>query len=469
MSFTSPLFLIFFFVVCTLNYFLPKGNRKYLLLAASFVFIGTFNLFSLGFVIFFTSFNFISAKYLSNKNKRMFYFVVIIDSLAIVLFNYLLASQGSLGFSFAPVDFKISAYLMVIGLSFYNLQHIAYIIDVYKKRIQAENNYLNFLLISTYFPKFISGPLTLYQELNKQIEAPAPNKSLLIQGFNRMLLGFFKKMVIADRLAPSVSSVFDYNDQIPGLTVLSAAILFTIQLYFDFSGYCDIAIGVSKMLGIELPENFDFPLRSSSITVFWRKWHKSLIHFFTNYIFYPVNFKYRKLKKHAAAFGIILTFFISAIWHGIGLTFLIWACCHMCYLLIELYFVGRWEKKTSKQKNIFSAGLVLLLVSFSNIFFRSTTFVNCRHLLSELFSLNFLPQNWAVDFIAPLSVGGHQAEHFNFIVTIIFIVFTLLFERKIFSIFSSTNFKTLLTLLMILMIFVFGVFNNGQRFIYMQF
>ncbi|MES2680752.1 MAG: MBOAT family O-acyltransferase [Bacteroidota bacterium] len=468
MAFSSPQFLIFFILVCGLNFVLKNSARKHLLLIASLVFIGWFNFYTLGAVIFFSGFTFfIAGRVTGDKGAFIFYSGLMVNCLAIVLFNYLLASGGLVIFSLNAVDFSVSALFLFVGLSFYNLQHVAYLVDVRKKRILAEKNFFDFLLISSYFPKFISGPLTLYQQLRPQINGPAPQQIILVQGFNRMLLGFFKKMVLADRLAPSVASVFDYNDELPGITVMSGAILFTIQLYFDFSGYCDMAIGASKMLGIELPENFDFPLRAGSVTEFWRKWHRSLIHFFTTYIFYPVSFRYRRFKKQAAAIAVILTFFVSALWHGIGFTFMMWACCHMVYLLFELYF-GRGSRP-GKLRRFISVALVLLLVSFGNIFFRSTSSSGSMHLLSRLFTFDFLPENWAVELLAPIAVGGHQAEQFNLAATLFFVFFTLLFERKIFEHANVSKFRPLITFLVILVIFVFGVFGNAQRFIYMQF
>jgi len=165
MSFTSPQFLIFFALVCGLSNRAKGRLRPYVLLGASLFFIGAFNMASLAAVIVFSSFTFVVAKYIS-RSKLLFYAALTINILAIVTFNYISASQGSLVFSLSAVEFDIGNLILVVGLSFYSLQHIAYLVDVQKKRIAAEINYIDFLLISVYFPKFISGPLTLYQQLN---------------------------------------------------------------------------------------------------------------------------------------------------------------------------------------------------------------------------------------------------------------------------------------------------------------
>lgn len=469
MEFTSPQYLLFFAIVCGLSYLTKHRVRKYFLLFSSFVFIAYFNWLALASVIIFSTITFATGRQITKgRNASLFYAALLINGFAIILFNYLLSARGTFFLSFGEIDFSMGSVMLFIGLSFYNLQHVAYLVDIRKGRIIPENDLVDFLLISAYFPKFISGPLTLYQQMKPQVSLNAPENAQFWQGFNRMLFGFFKKMVIADRLAPSVSSVFDYGDDLPGLTVLMGAILFTIQLYFDFSGYTDIAIGSSKMLGITLPENFDFPLRAQSVTQFWRKWHRSLIGFFTTYIFYPVSYQFRRFKIHSSALAIMATFTVSALWHGIGLTFMLWALCHMIYLIAELYM-----RKTNVKQAIFfkliGALKVLLLVAFSNIFFRATSTSNATHLLSCVFSKNFFPNDWAAELLAPIAVGGHQVDQFNMAATFIFLFLTLVFERKAFNKAGSTRFMPLITFVLIMIIFLFGVIGNGQRFIYMQF
>jgi alginate O-acetyltransferase complex protein AlgI len=222
---------------------------------------------------------------------------IFVNILAIVAFNYIGYFNKNLSVNIQEVNFSINAFILAIGFSFYSIQHIAYLIDIRKNKIKPETNYLHFLFCSTYFPKLISGPVTKYQELTGYAGQNDLDKKLFFSGFNRFLLGLFKKLVIADSLAPSIHSVFDFNNEYPGLTILTGGLLFTIQLYFDFSGYSDMAIGVSNMLGIKLPENFNLPLRATSIGDFWRKWHMSLIRFFTEYIFYPVSYSFQKKEK----------------------------------------------------------------------------------------------------------------------------------------------------------------------------
>lgn len=471
MIFNSPLFFIFLAFIVSVNYFLPQRFRPVFLVLASFVFIGSHNLESLFTLLLFSSFNF----YISQKiraNRPLYLISILVNIIAIVMFNYFNITPFGLHFSFSYVSFHVDSFIMALGLSFYSLQNIAYLTEIYFQRMQPEMNILKYVLYSGFFPKVVSGPIMLPNEFLPQIDTSTVSRSQLVSGFQRILLGFFKKLVIADRLAPAVSSIFDHNNDYHGLTTLIAAYLFTIQLYFDFSGYTDIALGMAKMLGYDLKENFIRPLRSTSISEFWRRWHISLIFWFTNYIYYPVVYRFRTLKKKAALIGIAFTFIISGIWHGIGFTFLAWAICHVFYLSYEVltkrYRVSMSEKANAFFYNIFSAFIVFNLVCFSNIFFRAESMEKAFQLINNTCS-HFIPGNWLSGFIAPLAVGGHQMDEFNFYTSIFITVVFLLFERKIDRIAVNEKFNSLFVVTCILLIMVFGIFNNGTRFIYMQF
>jgi D-alanyl-lipoteichoic acid acyltransferase DltB (MBOAT superfamily) len=464
----GPLFFILLMLITVMSWnVLSLFQKKSALMALSLFFIFLLGLPSLMVVVSLSLINFLVARQL---NTRPFLYQVAVGFtvLCILLFN----RAGILGNAIDEDDlssFSVSSLPLVLGLSFYGLQQIAYLTDVMKKRIIAEEDFFLFLLTSAYFPKFICGPIMQHQVLAPQLGISERSVSLVESGVNRILLGLFKKLVIADRLAPSVNSVFDYNDTLPGLTVLCGAALFTVQLYFDFSAYSDLAIGGSRLFGITLKENFDFPLRSSSVTVFWRKWHQSLLDFFSAYVFLPFSFRFRDQGKWAIAGGIVLTFFLSGIWHGIGFTFLVWSLCHIFYLLFEYLFFPSPEKreKLSPVSRIPLVVYTFILVSVSNIFFRSTGFQSCKHLLTQFRQL--VPGDWLVEFIAPLAVGGHQQDRFNFYLSILLAVGFLFSEKRIFKLFNGEQFRFFPVFVILLLIFVFGVFGNGERFIYMQF
>jgi len=471
MILTSPVFLLFVFVLLLAYRFIAQRWRKFVLLAGSLLFLLTWNYWSVLALVFLSALNFHAARYLHSRNGKFLQVsLILFNSLAILLVNFLTA--GYRDHRLTQVAFETMPLLMAIGLSFYSLQHIAYLVDVRNNRVEAEKDFGEFLLITSYFPKVLAGPLMLYQDMKMQLHYRSASPQQVVSGFNRMLLGFFRKMVLADRLAPSVSSIFDFNDDLPGLTIFCGAVIFTFQLYFDFAGYCDIAIGVSRMFGIDLRENFYFPFRSTSVTIFWRRWHRSLIRFFTSYIFFPITFKYRRFEQHAAAIGIAVTFLISGLWHGIGFTFMMWAICHMVYLLAELYLLGSpSERQTSRKPyKLLYSFIVLLAVSFSHLFFRSTGYHQCIALLKKVFTpASFLPGEWAAGFFAPIAVGGHQADYFNLAVTFILGTLFLFAERRIMQRFNEPVLRPWLVVVTFTLILISGIFGSGERFIYMQF
>jgi hypothetical protein len=471
MLFNSVEFFLFLFIIVTANFFCAKNFKTFFLVLASFGFIGFYNPESLIVVFLLSVFNFLLAKKVF-MNNSLFVLGIVTNVLCILLFNLISFSPDKFGFSISSIHISLSHFIVALGLSFYSLQNIAYLIEVHYGRIVAERRMMNYVLYTCFFPKIISGPIMLPEEFLPQIENTRVTKTDLVIGANRILLGLFKKMVIADRLATSVGSVFDHNSNYSGLTTLTAAYLFTIQMYFDFSGYTDMALGAAKMLGFDLKENFNLPLRSTSISEFWRRWHISLITFFTKYIYYPIVFKLRDYKKSAAVIGIALTFILSGIWHRISLTYFMWAVCHVVYLTYELFTkrarVHLSERLNKKFYQTFSMIIVFNLVCFSNIFFRSLSFERAMAFIKNIFH-NFIPSEWLSGFIAPLATGGHQIDGFNFCITNLICILVLVFERRINNAASKSNFNISFVTLLILLITMFGVFNNGVRFIYMQF
>ncbi len=471
MTLNSPLFFLFLFIVVFINYFISKSLRATLLVAASFLFIGYYNIESLITLVVFSLLNFFLAKKVI-ANRSLYVLALFLNISAILLFNYFSKITNGLGVSISGFQFSFTHFFIALGLSFYSLQNIAYITEVRFKRIQSESSLINYLLYCSFFPKVISGPVMLPNEFLPRISSVTITKSDLIIGFKRLLLGLFKKIVIADRLVAAVSSVFDFNSDYAGITTITAAYLFTIQMYFDFSGYTDMAMGAAKMLGFELKENFDTPLRSSSVTEFWRRWHISLIAWFTKYIYYPLVYRLRDYKKYAALAGIAVTFILSGLWHRIGFTFICWALCHVFYLSFELLTKRSRLNLSEKFNNIFYKSFTVFLVfnavCFSNIFFRAESVEKAIHLIKNSCT-HFIPADWLSGYIAPLAVGGHQVDEFNFFTSIFIALFVLLFEKKINRLALKENYSILYVVLIMLLIMVFGIFNSGTRFIYMQF
>lgn len=471
MNFNSPQFLVFLIVAVTINYFLSQRYRPLFLVFISLLFIAWYNIDSLIAITCFSFFNFYYARRVFNS--RIAYIGgVAVNIITIVLFNYLSSSDRAVHFYFSGVQFSIESVIIALGISFYSLQNIAYLTEIYFKRAAPESSFSKYILYSAFFPKIISGPVELPHEFIPQIESNTITQEKLISGFNRFLWGLFKKMVIADRLAPSVHSIFDYNDNYHGLTTLIGVYIFTIQLYFDFSGYTDMALGIAKMLGYDLKENFNVPFRSTSVSEFWRRWHMSLMAWLRIYIYYPLVYHLRRYNKLAVFTGITLIFLISSIWRGISIPFLAWAVCHSVYISFEV-ITKRYRIKLSENSNpffykLFSVFIVFNAISFSNIFFRAESMERAIQLVKNVFS-NFIPGDWLSGFIAPIAVGGHQIEQFNIFISLLLPFIVLLFERKLDLLGRDKKFNVAFVVTCVLLIMVFGVFNSGSRFIYMQF
>lgn len=471
MNFNSPLFFAFLAGVILVNYFLSAKYRSNFLLFASFVFIGYYNIASLVFVLAFSLINFFLAKKVNN-NKALYLQGIAFNIFSLLITNYLSLKNSTHYFQFDSFNFSIPHIVFALGISFYSLQNIAYLTDIYNKQITPYASVGDYALYNAFFPKLISGPLMPVQEFIPQINKHPINQTLLISGFNRFLIGLVKKVVIADNITASVHSIFDYSDDYHGLTTLTGIYLFSIELYFDFSGYTDMAIGMGKMLGYELKENFKLPFRSTSVTEFWRRWHISLMDWLTQYIFYPFVYFFRKHSKIATLVGITLIFFASSVWRGFSYTFLIWAACHSAFLIFE-FLTKDYRLKFQKLNNnllykVVCAFVVFNAVAFSNIFFRAHSMEKALQLVKNAFR-NFMPSDWLTHFVAPLANGGHQIEQFNLIMLLLIPVCFLLFERKIETVAADKNYRIGFVIACILLLMLFGEFNQGSRFIYIQY
>jgi alginate O-acetyltransferase complex protein AlgI len=445
------------------------------LLLFSMLFIGAERPYALLVVLGCSLLTFYAGKFIGKGQQggTLFFFAVISQFAALLLLKYVESADAGLRFQFKETGFRTDSILYTIGFSFYTLQHLGYLIDIRYGRIEPETNLWHFFLYSAFFAKFNAGPLERAQTLLPQFRAPEPDKDDLSQGIQRIILGLFKKLVLANRLAPIAERIFSDTSSIGSFASAAGVIVFTIQLYFDFSGYCDLAIGAARLFGIRLTENFNFPLSSTSISVFWRRWHISLISWFTDYIYYPVVFRLRRLGHWAAIAGIICTFLLSGIWHGIGKTFLIWSLLHILYLSYESIsknvrvswsrrFKGGWYTGASVL-------ITFLLVCFSNLFFRATDSGQAKQLMQGLGNAPLGSEGWAKGFLAPLAGGGYQEALFNLFTAITLSLFFLLSEKHVYNRIETGKRSLLQVVVLLIFIFILGVFNKVDSFIYLQF
>jgi len=457
MLLSALLFIVF--IAFALELYYQTKYRLEVLFVASIIFIGAIQWLAVPVILFNICLTFLIAKKIEKGDSKNLWFL---SALVLILLQLLgIKLMGGV----AAFSFKWIA--MALGLSFYSLQNIAYLINVKTKVYGAENNLLHFAIYNSFFPKILAGPLVSHPEFKEQLLGlPNFSRENLAAGFNRFVLGLFKKMVLADRLAPMVANVFESDEPTHGFTTLFAGVLFTLQVYFDFSAYIDMAIGVAKMFGFNLPENFNFPFKSRSIQEFWKRWNITLMEWLQQYIYLPLAFFFRNKKVASVVIPVTATLIFSALWHGVGPTFLCWGLCHVFYLLIEWKFADKIRKIPSWLKHF----ICLLGVAFANIFFRAQNMEVLSKMMSEIFSFGtFIPSSWYAGFIAVFARGGELTELFNFIITVIFVTLFLVFEKKILAKANQKELDVKWLFMIFVLLLVFAVFSSGEEFIYARF
>lgn len=428
-------------------------NRSVLILILSSLAIAAFSLPSLLFCLVIACINYVFIKNVVGRTG-LFIASILFNLLGLAVFHY---------YEFLHEEWGIVP--VIFGVTYLTLQFIDYACKVYFKQVNSPANFIQYTAAVLYAPKFFMGPIASLPNIEKEISTKQDNKPNVYYGLNRILLGLFKKLVLAESLVVYVSSTLDFKDNYPTLTILSGACLYTLQLYFDFSGYCDIAIGASAMWNIHLPENFNFPFRQKTWAAFWKNWHSTLTQLLWQYIFIPLYLfcSRKKLNKQLVkAICVIAVFGFMAFFNGIKSGFFISAFLYALFYLIEFIF----ERKTGIVSNLF----IFILFSIGLLFFRNPTYPDYSFLTDRLLDFqHFLPTEWLGMYFAPLASGGTLQDYFNLSFTLILCIGFLLFERKIFAVSSQNKTNYVMWFTILLLLGTWGVFASGSRFIYMQF
>ncbi|MBH0171208.1 MBOAT family O-acyltransferase [Fictibacillus sp. 18YEL24] len=386
MTFISIEFLLFLAIIVFLNYLIPHRLRWVLLLVASYVFYASLSIQFILLLLISTAFTFFTGIFIEKQETKKQKKKALVVGISVLLFflgwfkyfNFVNESLRSLA-TFMGWNYGIpyQEIVLPLAISFYTFQAVSYLVDIFYGKQKAERHYGYFSVYFAFFPQLVAGPIERAKKLIPQLKVEQRlNYENLVYGMKRIAWGFFKKTLIADRLAPIVSSVYDSPNP-SGSEIVLATILFSIQLYADFSACSDIAIGSARMLGINLTENFKQPHFAVSISDFWSRWHITLSTWLRDYIFFPLC--KRKKKRSEIYFAIVITFLVSGIWHGAAWTFIIWGLIHGFYRVfgdatksyresMALFFrldrspvLHRWLK----------IAITFLLVCFSRVFFRS--------------------------------------------------------------------------------------------------
>lgn len=483
MSFNSLTFAIFLPVVFFIYWFVLSKKVKLqntFLLVASYVFYGWWDWRFLS-LIFISSLTDYCLGLLIHRTeniqiRKIFLVISILVNIGILgffkYFNFFLDSlltvTSSIGLHLNMNTLKI---ILPVGISFYTFQTLSYTIDIYKRKFHPTNDIVAFFAFVSFFPQLVAGPIERAKNLLPQFFVNRKFDIIQIKdGLRQILWGLIKKVVIADTLAIKVNTIFNSNalENTPGIILVLGSIFFTFQIYCDFSGYSDIAIGSARMLGFNLMQNFNFPFFSRDIRELWHRWHISLSTWFRDYVFIPLGGS--RTTKARYTLNILLTFVISGLWHGANWTYIIWGLIHGLFYLPSLFIKKlntKYQNIVAYNKKLPSAGELLKIIltfcvfSFSFIFFRSDSITSAFSYITNLFeNWNILPKTF--DYI-----------YIKSIVSIILLSIVEWFQRKKLYALEIGNLKThwryLIYAIALFVFLYFGEFGFQKQFIYFQF
>ena len=478
MLFNSINFAIFLPIVFTLYWLFSKQNLRYqniLLLISSYFFYSCWDWRFLFLLIFSTVLDYFTGiqmvKTSNIKHREFWFWISIMVNLGFLgIFKYYDFFIKSFAIAFAKVGINMNPYMLnvilPVGISFYTFHGLSYVIDIYNNRIKPEKNLIDYAVFVGFFPLLVAGPIERATHLLPQIkEKRIFDYSKAVNGMRQILWGLFKKIVIADQCAHYANMIFNHHADYSGSTLLLGLVFFSFQIYCDFSGYTDIAIGTARLFGIDLLRNFAFPYFSRNIAEFWRRWHISLTTWFRDYIYFPLGGS--KGGKWLKIRNVMLIFLISGLWHGANWTYIIWGLLNGLYVLPSILFpsgkntaeIVAQGKYLPTLKEFLSIILTFTLTLFAWIIFRSPSIESAISYASKVFSNSL----FTVPTVRPTKI---------FLLILIFITIEWLGREAQFAIANvgakwSKGLRWLFYYLLVLTTLYFA--GDEQQFIYFQF
>ena len=402
MVFNSFGFLIFFPIFFLLYKVLPLKVRWVMMLALSYFFYMSWQADLIYLILFTTLVSYLCARMIEKNAERpglrKFYMItaVTVSLLVLFFFKYFNFLSNTVTAIFGLSQFTLDLILPV-GISFYTFQTLSYVIDVYRGTLPAERHFGYYALYVSFFPQLVAGPIERPENLIPQLKTKNPfTANDFTVGMKFMMVGFFKKIVVADQISKYVDAVYNNAtggaEIVNGLTVAIATVLFAVQIYCDFSGYTDIAIGCSRILGIRLMQNFNDPYSAVNIKDFWRRWHISLTSWFTDYVYIPLGGS--RCKKWRHLLNVMIVFLLSGIWHGAAWTYVLWGVVHGVYQIVgnltakyRSKIIARIGIVENSPFDIWSRRVItFILVSLAWMIFRANSFADLGLLFKTLFA-----------------------------------------------------------------------------------
>jgi alginate O-acetyltransferase complex protein AlgI len=482
MLFNSINFAIFLPIVLILYWFATKDNlrlQNVLLLVASYFFYACWNWMFMFLLIFSTLLDYftgIKIHEAKNQRTRSFWLWLSIGiNLGFLgVFKYYNFFATSLSDGLALLGLKVNPgsleIILPVGISFYTFHGLSYVIDIFKNRIKPERNFVNYSVFVSFFPLLVAGPIERATHLLPQIiKKRVFNYDKAADGLRQILWGLFKKIVIADNCAEYANTIFNNSANYPGSTLVLGALFFTFQIYCDFSGYSDIALGTARLFGIDLLRNFAFPYFSRDIAEFWRRWHISLSSWFKDYLYIPLGGSqggtWMKIRNT------FIIFLVSGFWHGANWTFIVWGFLNALYIMPSIIFnrnrnnldiVAR-GKYLPSLKEFTAIGITFSLTVFAWIFFRAASVTHAFNYISEIFSSSL--------FTTPHFPGIRKSIPIVFLTGIFLIIEWMGREQQFAIARLGTGWykpvRWVMYYIIILVIYIFA--GSEQQFIYFQF
>lgn len=399
MLFHSYIFVFVFLPVSLGGYYLAGriGSRaaKLWLAAMSLWFYGSFRLEYLLLLLLSVFLNYGIALGMKGKKRAggLLAAGVAVNLAALVYFKYMDFFIGNWNY-ISGMELPLLHVALPVGISFFTFQQISYLADCYKGEIETKG-FLDYMLSIVYFPKLVEGPLVMYAEWEPEL-AGAGEKGFdaekFMRGVCQFVMGMMKKVILADTFGGAVDYGYSNLEIMHGWDALLIVVFYALQLYFDFSGYCDMALGVSRMFGIELPVNFNSPYQAGNIVEFWKRWHITLNRFFTKYIYIPLG---GNRKGRARMYGnLLIVFLVSGIWHGAGWNFILWGMLHgVLYVLTRMWMNRRGAFHGRKVPRVISVPLTFCYTAFAWVYFRAENAAQGNRLISLLFSGDYARVN----------------------------------------------------------------------------
>ncbi len=430
MSFSTPIFLLFFLpIVITGNFVIDKKFRNAFILIASLIFYSwgepKYIVLLLGSTTITYLFGIIIANSYGYK-KKLFFALAILVNLGIIIFfkYYIFFATGINDFLGRPF-FEIKTISLPLGISFYTFKILSHLIDLYRGKAQCQRSWLKLALYISLFPQVTAGPIVKYSDLEDQLSAREVTSAQTAHGLQRFCFGLAKKVLIANGLGSIVDQIYALPfDQMSTPLTWTAAIFYTLQIYYDFSGYSDMAIGISNILGFKVKENFNFPYISTSIQEFWRRWHISLSTWFKEYLYIPLGGNRKGTIR--TYINLFIVFLCTGLWHGSSLNFIFWGIYHGIFIIFERILKTRFPSHGNSY--LFRAikyFYTIFIVLIGWVFFRSPDLKFSQRFLGVMFfphKSNFwnyfeivTPQSLIIGFIAILLIGFIQESVFPFI------------------------------------------------------